>query len=389
MLNLQNTQIAFANQSDTRLQKAYWLFKLMSSNVLVKIGQTAAQWSLKLNLPIKPLIRYTIFEQFCGGETIAECDKTIAQLNHYKVGAILDYSVEGNEQEEDFDLTTLETIRTIQKAKNDPRIPFSVFKITGLGPHGLLEKISQNQPLTPSEEAQWQKTRARVLKICQTAHDIDQSVFIDAEESWIQNAIDGLAMDMMARFNTQKPIVYNTIQLYRHDRLQYLKDTAQTAKQNNFLFAIKIVRGAYMERERHRATQNRYPSPIQPDKQATDTDFDAALLYCIENIKHIAVCAGSHNEQSNVRLTELMQQFDIEKNHPHIAFSQLYGMSDHISFNLSNEGYNVSKYLPYGPINAVIPYLIRRTQENTSVAGQMGRELSLLSKEVKRRKLVD
>ncbi len=385
-LNLQDTAVAFADKSNTELKKRHWLFKLMNAQSLTAFGTNLAEFGLKFHLPIKWLIKATVFKQFCGGETIEECESTIESLGKSHIGTILDYSVEGKYEEEDFGRTKEEILRTIQRAKSDDRVPFVVFKISGIAPLGTLEKVSSGVELTDKGMWKWERIRSRVDDICKFAHSIEQQVFIDAEESWIQNAIDRLAAEAMEKYNREKPLIFNTIQLYRHDRLEFLKKSHEIAKEKGYLLAVKLVRGAYMEKERERAAEMGYESPIQPDKNATDNDFNASLKYCVENIKDIALCAGSHNEESVQILAELLQKHDLSANHPHVFFSQLYGMSDNLSYNLANQNYNVSKYVPYGPVKDTLPYLIRRAKENTAMSGQMSRELELIDKEIKRRK---
>ncbi len=386
-LQFNDTFIAFASKSNLQLRKAYWLFKAMHSPTSVKFLTTAAQLSLKLHLPVDWAIKATVFEHFCGGESITGCEPTIEQLAKYQIGTILDYSVEGKENEAEFDSCKFEIIHTIQKAKGDKRIPFSVFKVTGVIRFGLLEKVNSKAKLNPTELAEWGRAKERVHAICKAAHDASQMLFIDAEESWIQDAIDELATEMMVEFNKNKPIVFNTLQMYRHDRLAYLKRSYEAARTGKYWYAVKLVRGAYMEKERARAAEKGYASPIQPDKASSDRDYDEAVSFCLEHIEHLAFCSGSHNEQSNLELAKKMGELGLEVNHPRIWFAQLLGMSDHISYNLSHAGYNVAKYVPYGPVKSVMPYLIRRAEENTSIAGQMGRELGLLTKEIARRKL--
>ncbi|MBP9187695.1 MAG: proline dehydrogenase family protein, partial [Bacteroidia bacterium] len=355
-------------------------------NWLVKAGPAMVNTAFKFGLPVKGIIKATVFKQFCGGESMADCDKAMNQLYSYNVGTILDYSVEGEEKEENFNYTATETLETIVKAKNNPKIPFCVFKTTGLARFDLLAKVTAKETLTEQETIEFDRVKQRVYNICKSAHDNDVRIFIDAEETWIQTAIDDLAHEMMLAFNKQKCIVYNTLQLYRHDRLAFLKTSLADANKHGYFLGVKLVRGAYMEKERERAEKMGYPSPIQPDKQSCDKDYDDSLRFCIEHIDKISICAGSHNEQSSLLLTELMAKNGIAINDSRIYFSQLYGMSDHISYNLSNAGYNVAKYLPYGPIKAVLPYLFRRAAENTSVKGQAGRELNLILKEMARRK---
>jgi proline dehydrogenase len=386
-LNFDDTEIAFRNKSNAELNAAYWLFKLISSNFLTKVGPPVTNFLLNIGLPVKGLIKATIFKHFCGGETIAECEHTIQQLASGKVGTILDYSVEGEDEEAVFDFTCEEIIRTIERAAGDQRIPITVFKVTGIGRFGLLEKLDAKEELNEAEAAEFQKVKQRCEKICRMAFDSNVPVMIDAEETWIQDTIDELAMDMMRLFNRERIVVYNTYQMYRHDKLADMKADHLIAKASGFILGVKMVRGAYMEKERKRAEEMGYPSPIQPDKAASDRDYDASLHYCMDHIGEIAFVCGTHNEESCRLLAALLDQHQIPHNHPHVYFAQLLGMSDNLSFNLSDAGYNVAKYVPYGPIKAVMPYLFRRAQENTSIAGQTSRELGLIMKEKQRRKL--
>lgn len=386
VLHFGDTRIAFASRTDAQLKKAYWLFRMMHSPTLVKMLTGMAEWSFRLHLPIDWAVRATVFDHFCGGESIAGCEPVIDKLNQYGIGTILDYSVEGKANEKELDACKAEIIRTIEKAKADSRIPYSVFKVTGVIRFALLEKVGAKQRLNASEEAEWHRAKQRVYDICHAAFVAQQPLFIDAEDSWIQDPIDQLVEEMMQQYNREQPLIYNTLQMYRHDRLEHLKNAYQQAQQGGYWYAAKLVRGAYMEKERERAEKMGYPSPIQPDKAATDRDYDAALAFCIDHIDGMAVCSGSHNENSNQLLAKLMAEKGLQNNDYRICFAQLYGMSDHISYNLAHAGYNVAKYVPYAPIRSMMPYLIRRAQENTSIAGQMGRELSLLLKELKRRK---
>lgn len=385
-LNFQDTETAFADKSDRELKEKYKLFQMMNSPLLNSLGTKAAQVALALGLPVKGLIKDSIYKQFCGGETIEECQPTIEKLAASNIGTILDYSVEGKDEEAEFEHTKNEIHRTITRAKSDDTIPFAVFKITGIAPFKLLEKVGCKKELFKHETEEWELIGARVTKICEYAHSIGQPIFIDAEESWIQDAIDCLANGMMERFNKEKPIVFNTIQLYRKDRLQFLKDSHREAKKKGYILAVKLVRGAYMEKERERAEDKGYPSPIHDSKAATDRDFDAAIEYCLDNIDEIAFVAGTHNEKSIQLLVQKMEERGISHDHPHVFFSQLYGMSDNLSYVLAKNNYHVSKYVPYGPVRDAVPYLIRRAQENSSVMGQMSRELELIKKEIERRK---
>jgi proline dehydrogenase len=383
--SFENTEIAFRHSSNTDLNRAYWLFRIINVNFLVKIGPPVTNFAIKIGLPIKSIIKATIFKHFCGGETIAECDNTIKNLYSGGVGTILDYSIEGEDDEAVFDSTRDEIIRTVVRASKDKAVPLTVFKITGVGRFALLEKLDTRLPLTPEEESEWQRVQSRVLAICSKAHTSNVPVMIDAEESWIQETIDLLALTMMTQFNMQKPIIYNTYQMYRHDKLASILNDHEIAQGEGFILGAKIVRGAYMEKERKRAAEMGYNSPIQPDKKSTDLDYDSALDYCTSHIDQIAFIAGTHNEESCRLLAELLDAKGIDHKHPHVYFSQLLGMSDNLSFNLADAQYNVAKYVPYGPIKAVLPYLFRRAQENTAIAGQMSRELGLIVKERKRR----
>jgi proline dehydrogenase len=384
-VSFENTEIAFSGKTDRDLKKAYYLFKLIGNPSLVKVGDFLTNTALKLHIPIGWAIKSNIFKQFCGGEDIQECERATKILDQGRIGTILDYSVEGKDSEKDFDATAEETLRTIRTANNNTHIPFSVFKVTGIARFELLEKVNAKDILTEAEIAEWQRVHGRVDMICNLAYETGTPIFIDAEDSWIQDAIDGLVNEMMEKYNKKDFIVYNTIQLYRHDRLQFLKDSHAHAKQHGYKLGFKLVRGAYMEKERARAIEKGYRDPIQPNKEACDKDFDAAVEYCVENINDIAICCGSHNETSSEKLALLLDKKDIARNDKRVFFAQLYGMSDHISFNLAHANYNVAKYVPYGPIKEVIPYLIRRAKENTSVKGQTGRELALIMKELRRR----
>ena len=386
-LNFDNTEIAFRSKTNSELNASYLLFKVISSNFLTKVGPPITNFFLNIGLPIQSAIKATIFKQFCGGETIAECEKTIAQLAAAQVGTILDYSVEGEEKEEVFSFTCEEIIRTIERAAGDPRIPITVFKVTGIGRFGLLEKLDAKAVLTMDEVEEFNRVKARCERICRTAYEKDVPVMIDAEESWIQQTIDDLAMEMMRLFNQEKVLIYNTYQMYRHDKLADLKADHLIASNSGYKLGVKMVRGAYMEKERRRAAEMGYPSPIQPDKDATDADFNDSLVYCVEHIDQIGFVCGTHNEDSCLLLAQLIDEHQIDHNHPHVYFAQLLGMSDNLSFNLSDSNYNVAKYVPYGPVKAVMPYLFRRAQENTSIAGQTSRELNLIIQEKKRRKL--
>jgi proline dehydrogenase len=387
-VSFEDTSIAFSSRTNKELKKMYMLFAAMNNNSLVNFGTSFLKSALKIGLPVKGVIKKTIFEHFCGGETIEDSAKTIQDLGKYNIGTILDYSVEGEKSEKGFENTTEEILRTIAKAKSTPNVPFCVFKVTGLGSSDLLEKVqSKPRDLTDKEVEAFQKVRARVDKICKAAYDADVRIFIDAEETWIQNPIDQLAYEMMEMYNTKRAIVYNTYQMYRKDMLANLMKAHDVAVQKGYYIGAKLVRGAYMEKERERAKEKGYEDPIQPTKQATDDDFNRAVNFCFEHLGRIEVCCASHNEYSNFYLTLLMLKNGVTSNDQRIFFAQLYGMSDNISFNLSKSGYNVAKYVPYGPVEAVMPYLFRRADENTSIAGQTSREFLLVKKEMQRRRL--
>jgi len=381
----EDTSVAFASKSDTKLRKTYWLFSLMNQARVVNLGTFFIKLALKLNLPIKNLIRVTIFEQFCGGETINGCDPTIRMLGKSGIGTILDYSVEGEDKEMSFEATAAEILKTIDKAATSETIPFSVFKITGVGSSELLEKIQRNEVLSEEEKISYTLLKQRVEKLCIRAHEKNVRIFVDAEESWIQGVIDAMAYEMMQRFNKDKAIVYNTYQLYRHETLDALKSAYLSARQRGYILGGKLVRGAYMEKERLRARENEYFNPIHISKEATDTDYNLAIDFCLDHIEHISICLGTHNEYSSQYCALKMKKSQIATDDDRIWFAQLLGMSDNITYNLAKAGYNVAKYVPYGPIDAVLPYLIRRAEENTSIAGQSSREFLLVKNELKRR----
>ena len=382
-----NTEVAFSLKSDTELERAYFLFKLIEKEPLVKIGTAVTNFALKAHLPVEGLIRSTVFDHFCGGVNEIDCLSVVDRMYTKGVSSVLDYSVEGKEEEAQFDAALDMTLRTIDFAKEREAIPFAVFKPTGFGRFALYQKIGEGKELTETEKEEWNRVVARFEKVCKTAYDKDVALLIDGEESWMQDAADDLVAEMMQKYNKEKAIVFNTLQMYRWDRLDYLKKLHERAKAEGFHIGMKLVRGAYMEKENNRAEEKGYKSPICESKQATDENYDAAVLYMINHIDRMAIFAGSHNENSSYTLMQLMDEKGIAKNDTRIFFGQLYGMSDNISYNLAEHGYNVAKYLPFGPVRDVMPYLIRRAEENTSVAGQTSRELDLIKKERTRRKL--
>ena len=386
MINFDDTKPVFAHKSNWELRKSYYLFSILQHSLLVKIGSLILKISFFLRIPIKKLIKMTIFNQFCGGENIQDCSKKINELYEFGIGTILDYSVEGKENESDFEKTKEEIIQTILFSANNSKIPFTVFKITGLGKSSLIEKASLDfKSLDDNELEELNLVTRRVDEICKASSENRVPIFVDAEDSWYQDYIDDVVESMIFKYNNEFPIVYNTVQLYRHDRLRYMKDLISRCNSNGKNLGLKLVRGAYMEKEREQASKKNYPDPIQKDKQATDNDFKKAVEFCIENIKTVSLCVGTHNEKSVLHLTDLMKKKAFKNNDSRIWFAQLLGMSDHISFNLSKEGYNVAKYVPYGPVKEVIPYLVRRAEENTSVSGQTSRELSLIKIEIESR----
>jgi proline dehydrogenase len=380
-----NTAVAFSSMSNTELNRAYFLFSMMKNPAMVKIGTSLTNFALKFHLPVEGLIRKTVFDHFVGGVTEADCLPVVEKMYAKGVSSILDYSVEGKEEEASFDDALRVTLRTLELAQSNKAIPFVVFKPTGFGRFALYEKIGEGKQLTADEAMEWGRVTGRFDKVCKKAHEYDVEVLVDGEESWMQDAADDLVAEMMKKYNKEKAIVFNTLQLYRHDRIDYLKKLHERAKAEGFHIGMKLVRGAYMEKEHKRAEEKGYPTPICESKQATDTNYDNGVAYMMDHLDTMAIFAGTHNEDSTYKLMDLMQRKGIANNDNRIWFGQLYGMSDNISYNLAANGYNVAKYLPFGPVRDVMPYLIRRAEENTSVAGQTGRELALLTAERNRR----
>ena len=381
-----NTEVAFSLKTDSELERAYFLFKMIQNEPMVRIGTAVTNFALKAHLPVERLIRSTVFDHFCGGVTEEDCLPSIEKMYTKGVSSVLDYSVEGKEEETEFDLTVKKILKIINFGEEKNSIPFAVFKPTGFGRFALYQKITEKKELTEDEKSEWLRVVERYHTVCKAALAQDVPLLIDGEESWMQTAADVLIEELMELYNKEKAIIFNTLQMYRHDRMEYLKDLHQKAHQKGFHIGMKVVRGAYMEKERKRAEENGYPSPICIDKQATDDNYNEAIRYMIEHPK-MALFAGTHNEESSFLLKELAEQKGIKTTDKRLWFGQLYGMSDHISYNLANSGYNVAKYVPFGPVRDVMPYLIRRAEENTSVSGQTSRELNLLKTERKRRKL--
>ncbi|MFV0564478.1 MAG: proline dehydrogenase family protein [Flavobacteriaceae bacterium] len=381
-----NTKIAFSLKSDSQLERAYFLFKMISIEPLVRIGTAATNFALKAHLPIEGLIRSTVFDHFCGGVNEEDCLPVINNMYEKGVCSVLDYSVEGKEAENEFDAAKKITLKIIDFAKALPAMPIAVFKPSGFGRFYLYEKLSNGETLTEKEQEEWNKVVARYDEVCKKAKENNVVLLIDAEESWIQASADGLVSQMMQKYNTEKPIVFNTLQMYRHDRMDFLRKEHKKAKEGGYYLGYKLVRGAYMEKENDRAAAKKYNTPICESKAATDANFNEGVKYIVGHINEISLFSGTHNEESSYLLMDLMAEKGLENNDSRIWFGQLYGMSDNISFNLADKGYNVAKYVPFGPVKDVMPYLIRRAEENTSVAGQTGRELTLITKEKERRK---
>jgi proline dehydrogenase len=382
-----NTEKAFSLKSNSELNRAHFLFQMIGKPALVKIGTSLTNFALQFHLPVEGIIRKTVFDHFCGGVSEQDCLQVVAKMYTKGVSSVLDYSVEGKEEEAQFDACLKMTLKTIDFAKENKAIPFAVFKPTGLGRIDLYEKVGEKATLSTTEQEEWNRVVARFEKICQYAYDNDVQILVDGEETWMQDAADEVVERMMEKFNTKKAIIFNTLQLYRWDRVSYLKNLHLRAKEKGYHIGMKLVRGAYMEKEAKRAEEKGYKNPICETKQATDINFNEGLNYMLDNITEMAVFAGTHNEESSYLLMNLMQEKGISNDDSRIWFGQLYGMSDNISYNLADNGYNVAKYLPFGPVRDVMPYLIRRAQENTSVAGQTGRELTLIITERNRRKL--
>lgn len=384
----EDTKTAFALKKDSELERAYFLFKLIANEPLVKLGTAVTRFAIKAHLPVEGLIRATVFDHFCGGVNEADCLPVVDRLWEKRVFSILDYSVEGKDTEDPLDDALEKTLTILDFVKEKEAIPFAVFKPTGYGRFALFQKIGEGKKLTKAEAAEWGRVVNRFDATCKKAYDLDVSLLIDAEESWMQDAADSLVEDMMCEYNKKKAVVFNTLQLYRWDRMEYLKGLHQRAMKEGFHLGIKTVRGAYMEKENDRAQERGYATPICANKMETDDNFNNAISYVVDHLDTISLYAGTHNENSSYQLMKLMEDRKIEVNDPRIWFGQLYGMSDHISFNLAARGYNISKYLPFGPVRDVMPYLIRRAEENTSVAGQTSRELELLKKERDRRGII-
>ena len=381
-----NTQTAFSLKSDTELDRAYFLFKMIANEPLVRIGTAVTNFALKANLPVEGLIRATVFDHFCGGVNEEDCISVVDKMYSKGVSSVLDYSIEGKEEEEQFDAVLEKTLKLIDFAKEKKAIPFAVFKPSGFGRLDLYQLIGEGKQLNAAETEEWKRVVARFEKVCKASYDNDVALLIDSEESWMQDAVDNLVEEMMQKYNKSKPVVYNTLQMYRWDRLDYLKKLHTKAKKEEFFIGMKLVRGAYMEKENERAIEKGYPSPICASKEATDENYNAAVKYMVDNIDSMSIFEGTHNESSTYFLMNLMEEKGLRTNDDRIWFGQLYGMSDNISYNLAANGYNVAKYLPFGPVKDVMPYLTRRAEENTSVAGQTSRELAMIKAERDRRK---
>ncbi|NNE02322.1 MAG: proline dehydrogenase [Eudoraea sp.] len=383
----ENTAKAFALKTDAELERAYFLFKLIANQPLVRIGTAVTNFAIKSHLPVEGLIRATVFDHFCGGVNEQDCMPVVEKMWGKGVSSVLDYSVEGKDDEDPLDNALAMTLKMLDFVKEKEAMPFAVFKPTGYGRLFLYEKIGAGETLTTSEKAEWERVVKRFDKTCKKAHDLGVALLIDAEESWMQDAADGLVEEMMMKYNKDEAIIFNTLQLYRWDRMDYLKKLQEKAVSNGFKIGLKVVRGAYMEKENERAEEMGYSSPICPSKKETDDNFNKVSTYILDHLDTMSLFVGTHNEESSYLIMQLMKEREIAHNDPRIWFGQLFGMSDHISFNMADSSYNVAKYVPFGPVRDVMPYLIRRAEENTSVAGQTNRELELIKKERKRRKI--
>lgn len=378
---------AFQSRSDKELKRVYQLYRAIDSPFLTRIGTPLLKAAFALRLPVTGFVRKTLFSLFCGGVSLVDSVHSMQELGKYNVRTILDYAVEGEKSEKGFDATYKQLKKTILHAGQHPEVAFIACKMTGIANFDLMAKKQSGKTLSAAEIEAFDRIRARIDDLCATAVEQKKLLTIDAEESWIQDTVDGLAEEMMEKYNREYPYIYTTAQLYRHDRLPYLRELVERSKEKGYQMAVKLVRGAYMERERERAEEMGYPDPIQPDKASTDRDFDAAQALCIEHIDHVAVCSGTHNEESSQYLVRLMNEKGVAPDNERVWFSQLYGMSDNITFTLADAGFNAAKYLPYGPVKAVMPYLLRRAEENTAIAGQAGREVQLIRRELERRGL--
>ncbi|MGX9986978.1 proline dehydrogenase family protein [Soonwooa purpurea] len=382
-----DTKLAFADKTDSQLKKAYWMFKAIENPTLTNVGVSMLNFVVKNNFPfVDGIVKQTLFEQFCGGESREESMKVVKTLFKHKIGSIFDYSIEGKVDEETFDAFCKEIKDIVRFSIGNPAILFVVFKPTAFGRIDLYEEVGKGVELTSSQKEEWQRIVNRFDEVCKLCYESDKKVMVDAEETWMQDAADKLCEEMMEKYNKEKPIVWNTIQMYRTGRLEYMEEHLQRAKEKGYFIGYKIVRGAYMEKERERATEKGYPDPIQPNKDASDRNYNSGIDFMMNNLDRVSAFFGTHNEKSTELIMDKMQAKGLQHDNQHVHFGQLYGMSDNISYFLADKGYNVAKYLPYGPVKDVVPYLTRRAQENTSVAGQTGRELALIEKELKRRK---
>ena len=388
VLSLENTETAFAGKSDSDLRQSYRIFKLLNHSILVETGAVLANLALKFYIPISPFARPTVFRQFCGGESLEDCKPMIEKMENFEVKVLLNYGMEGAEREVDFDSTISENVRALQFAGSNKNVIGVSLKLTGIGRFELYEKLQSRNPLNMTEMEEFSKIKTRIALLCKTAAECQTSIYLDAEESWVQETLDDLVNEMMAKYNKEKCIVFTTFQIYRHDKLEFLKKSLDLAKRKGYILGAKLVRGAYLEKENERAAKLGYPSPIHESKYNVNRDYNESIDFCLENLDHIAACFATHNEESCEYLAQKIKHNNIAPNHPHITVAQLFGMGEHITFNLAKTGMNAIKYIPYGPVRKVIPYLIRRAEENSSVVGQMGRELNLIKKEIDRRKKV-
>ena len=383
-----DTKEAFSLKSNFELNRAFFLFKIIGNSTFVKLSTSLTNFALKFHLPVTPIIKATVFDHFCGGVSKEDCIPVINKMFIKNVYSVLDFSTEGFNSEKEFDDCLRKKTSIIEFAKNRKEIPFAVFKPTCLGSTDLFKKVSKFEKLNELENDSWNRVIQRFDKVCSKAFKQNIKILIDAEEVEVQNAIDELAIKMMRKYNLTSPIVYNTVQMYRKDRLSYLDEMISNQLNDGVIFGLKLVRGAYMEKERNLAVSMNVESPICDSKNDTDKNFNSGLDFVFNNLNRISFVCASHNEDSILKVMNMMESKKLKSNDNKIWFGQLYGMSDNISFNLASKNYNTFKILPFGSVKNLMPYLIRRAEENTSVQGQTGRELQLILKERKRRALL-
>ncbi len=385
--DFRDTRVAFEAKSDSELKLTTWMFYLMNFRFLVNSFGHLAIWAAKLRLPFaKYFIKKTLYKQFCGGESLEDARPTIEHLYSFDVKTMLDYGAEGKNDEEAFDKVIEENLKSIDFASENDSVKVISTKVSGLTQNKILEKVQKGEKLDNEEENRFEALQTRLNKLCKYAEERNVGIFVDAEESWIQGTIDDLVLDLMEKYNRNTIIVYNTFQMYRKDMLGNLQRDFERAQSNGFVLGAKLVRGAYMEQERARSEKYAYPCPIHETKDDTDKMYNDAIRFCMEHFDQIAFANASHNMESMELQVRLIQEMGVPRDHIHMNFCQLMGMSDHLTYNLAKRGYNVAKYVPYGPVRDVVPYLVRRAHENSSVTGDMSREYAMLKAEVQRRK---